>query len=88
MTGSIPVSTPIKAYAPYKCKTAYQKSCYRIKPLAKAEGEYTDIPEHIKAFVEHIYWLEKYYPSKGKDQGYFIIFLEQFLGIFLGKTII
>lgn len=43
--------------APYKCETAYQKSYYRTKPLAKAEGDYTDIPEHIKAFVEHIYLL-------------------------------
>ncbi|MFN6488351.1 MULTISPECIES: hypothetical protein, partial [unclassified Nostoc] len=34
-------------------------------------GDYTDVPEHIKAVPEHLHWVEKYCPSKRKDNHYY-----------------
>ncbi|MEH2258315.1 hypothetical protein [Nostoc sp.] len=34
-------------------------------------GDYTDVPEHIKAVLEHLHWVEKYHPSKRKDNHYY-----------------
>nr|WP_322714199.1 hypothetical protein [Nostoc sp. ChiSLP03a]MDZ8215424.1 hypothetical protein [Nostoc sp. ChiSLP03a] len=34
-------------------------------------GDYTDVPEHIKAIPEHLHWVEKYWPSNRKDNHYY-----------------
>nr|WP_322714631.1 hypothetical protein [Nostoc sp. ChiSLP03a]MDZ8215881.1 hypothetical protein [Nostoc sp. ChiSLP03a] len=34
-------------------------------------GDYTDVPEHIKTVPEHLHWVEKYCPSKRKDNHYY-----------------
>ncbi|MBN3893645.1 MAG: hypothetical protein HWQ43_32545 [Nostoc sp. JL31] len=34
-------------------------------------GDYTDVPEHIKAVPEHLHWVEKYCPSNRKDNDYY-----------------
>ncbi len=34
-------------------------------------GDYTDVPEHIKAVPEHLHWVEKYCPSNRKDNHYY-----------------
>ncbi|MDZ8089028.1 MAG: hypothetical protein RMY16_26280 [Nostoc sp. DedQUE12b] len=34
-------------------------------------GDYTDVPEHIKAIPEHLHWVEKYCPSNRKDNHYY-----------------